>query len=205
MSVELFQQMIARNPDKAEQIKPALERFRLVASWLPNGRADPVLGDARHPRGRRRSGPVGTKRSEIDAVPLIRRSRIASLVHGPDGCGNSRTAPRRPLAGAVRELPQPSGPCVRRRGLSDSDGSAVLHQLDLAALGADQVLSVFVSVHAGGVHLPERGVCPTIGQPRRDQAEAFQGRLDLLGLIGIARDHLLKGFHAHVDLIGGRP
>jgi SAM-dependent methyltransferase len=39
MSVEAFEQMIARNPDKAEQIKPVLERFRLVASWLPDGRA----------------------------------------------------------------------------------------------------------------------------------------------------------------------
>jgi SAM-dependent methyltransferase len=39
VSVEAFDQMIARNPDKAEQIKPAAERFRLIESWLPNGRA----------------------------------------------------------------------------------------------------------------------------------------------------------------------
>ncbi|MBV8860336.1 MAG: class I SAM-dependent methyltransferase [Mycobacterium sp.] len=39
ISVEAFDQMIARNPDKAEQIKPVVERFRLIQSWLPNGRA----------------------------------------------------------------------------------------------------------------------------------------------------------------------
>jgi SAM-dependent methyltransferase len=39
MSVEAFEMMIARNPDKAEQIKPFVERFRLIESWLPNGRA----------------------------------------------------------------------------------------------------------------------------------------------------------------------
>jgi hypothetical protein len=39
ISVEAFEMMIARNPDKAEQIKPMVERFRLLQSWLPNGRA----------------------------------------------------------------------------------------------------------------------------------------------------------------------
>jgi SAM-dependent methyltransferase len=39
ISVEAFEMMIARNPDKAEQIKPMVERFRLFQSWLPNGRA----------------------------------------------------------------------------------------------------------------------------------------------------------------------
>jgi SAM-dependent methyltransferase len=39
MSVAAFEQMIARNPDRAEELKPELERFRLVQSWLPNGRA----------------------------------------------------------------------------------------------------------------------------------------------------------------------
>ncbi len=39
VSVDAFEQMIARNPDKAEQIKPFVERFRLIQSWLPNGRA----------------------------------------------------------------------------------------------------------------------------------------------------------------------
>jgi hypothetical protein len=38
ISVEAFDMMIARNPDKAEQIKPERERFRLMQSWLPNGR-----------------------------------------------------------------------------------------------------------------------------------------------------------------------
>jgi SAM-dependent methyltransferase len=39
ISVEALEQMIERNPDKAEQIKPMVERFRLYQSWLPNGRA----------------------------------------------------------------------------------------------------------------------------------------------------------------------
>jgi len=39
ISVEAFEMMIERNPDKAEQIKPAVERFRLIQSWLPDGRA----------------------------------------------------------------------------------------------------------------------------------------------------------------------
>jgi SAM-dependent methyltransferase len=39
ISVEAFDMMIARNPDKAEEIKPLVERFRLVESWLTNGLA----------------------------------------------------------------------------------------------------------------------------------------------------------------------
>jgi SAM-dependent methyltransferase len=39
ISVEAFDMMIARNPDKAEQIEPERERFRLIESWLTNGRA----------------------------------------------------------------------------------------------------------------------------------------------------------------------
>ncbi|MFZ0229894.1 MAG: class I SAM-dependent methyltransferase, partial [Mycobacterium sp.] len=39
VSVEAFEQMIERNPDKAEELKPVVERFRLMESWLTNGRA----------------------------------------------------------------------------------------------------------------------------------------------------------------------
>ncbi|GBE67097.1 hypothetical protein MFM001_35590 [Mycobacterium sp. MFM001] len=39
LSVEAFEMMIARNPDKADQLKPMVERFRLIQSWLPDGRA----------------------------------------------------------------------------------------------------------------------------------------------------------------------
>jgi len=39
MSLEAFDHMIARNPEKPEQIKPVAERFRLFQSWLTNGRA----------------------------------------------------------------------------------------------------------------------------------------------------------------------
>jgi SAM-dependent methyltransferase len=39
LSVVAFEQMIERNPDKAERFKPELERFRLFQHWLPNGRA----------------------------------------------------------------------------------------------------------------------------------------------------------------------
>ena len=38
VSVEAFDMMIARNPDMAEQIKPAMERFRLLQSQLTDGR-----------------------------------------------------------------------------------------------------------------------------------------------------------------------
>ena len=41
-----------------------------------------------------------------------------------------------PHRGGVRQLPQPSGPCLRGRGLPDADRPALLHQLDLAAAGA---------------------------------------------------------------------
>jgi hypothetical protein len=39
MSVESIEMMLARNPDQAEQLKPLLERFRIVEPWLTNGRA----------------------------------------------------------------------------------------------------------------------------------------------------------------------
>jgi SAM-dependent methyltransferase len=39
LSVEAFDMMIARNPDKAEQFESERERFQLIQSWLPNGRA----------------------------------------------------------------------------------------------------------------------------------------------------------------------
>jgi hypothetical protein len=38
MSMEAFDMMIARNPDKAEQIRPFVEGFRLIEPWLTNGR-----------------------------------------------------------------------------------------------------------------------------------------------------------------------
>jgi SAM-dependent methyltransferase len=38
ISVEAFDMMIARNPDMAEQIKPVMERFRLLQSQLTDGR-----------------------------------------------------------------------------------------------------------------------------------------------------------------------
>jgi SAM-dependent methyltransferase len=38
VSVEAFDMMIARNPDMAEQIKPVMERFRLLQSQLNAGR-----------------------------------------------------------------------------------------------------------------------------------------------------------------------
>jgi SAM-dependent methyltransferase len=39
MSVETLEMMIARNPDMAEQMKPLLERFRIIEPWLTKGRA----------------------------------------------------------------------------------------------------------------------------------------------------------------------
>jgi hypothetical protein len=39
MSVETLDMMLARNPDMAEQIKPLVERFRIIEPWLINGRA----------------------------------------------------------------------------------------------------------------------------------------------------------------------
>jgi SAM-dependent methyltransferase len=39
MSVQSLEMMIARNPDMAEQMKPLLERFRIIEPWLTNGRA----------------------------------------------------------------------------------------------------------------------------------------------------------------------
>jgi SAM-dependent methyltransferase len=39
MSVETLDMMLARNPDMAEQIKPLVERFRIIEPWLTNGRA----------------------------------------------------------------------------------------------------------------------------------------------------------------------
>jgi SAM-dependent methyltransferase len=39
MSVETMEMMLARNPDMAEQMKPLLERFRIIEPWLTNGRA----------------------------------------------------------------------------------------------------------------------------------------------------------------------
>ena len=39
MSMESFDMLIARNPDKAEQIRPSVEGFRLIEPWLTNGRA----------------------------------------------------------------------------------------------------------------------------------------------------------------------
>jgi SAM-dependent methyltransferase len=38
MSVEHLEAMLARNPDRAEQIKPMLDRFRVIEPWLTNGR-----------------------------------------------------------------------------------------------------------------------------------------------------------------------
>ena len=45
ISVEAFDMMIARNPEKAEELKPQVERFRMVQSWLPNGRAHAPFGE----------------------------------------------------------------------------------------------------------------------------------------------------------------
>ena len=39
MGVEAFEQMLARNPDKADQIKFEILRFKLIEPFLPNGRA----------------------------------------------------------------------------------------------------------------------------------------------------------------------
>ena len=39
MSVEAFEQMLARNPDKADQIKLEILRFKLIEPFLTNGRA----------------------------------------------------------------------------------------------------------------------------------------------------------------------
>ena len=39
MSLEAFDLMIARNPEKAEEMRLFADRFRLIQSWLPNGRA----------------------------------------------------------------------------------------------------------------------------------------------------------------------
>src|ERR1700761_7428212 len=39
MSVETLEMMLARNPDMAEQVKPLIERFRIIEPWLTNGRA----------------------------------------------------------------------------------------------------------------------------------------------------------------------
>jgi hypothetical protein len=39
MSVQTLEMMLARNPDQADQIKPLLERFRVIEPWLTKGRA----------------------------------------------------------------------------------------------------------------------------------------------------------------------
>ena len=39
MSVESLELMLARNPDMADQMKPLVERFRIIEPWLTNGRA----------------------------------------------------------------------------------------------------------------------------------------------------------------------
>jgi SAM-dependent methyltransferase len=39
LSSEAFDMMIARNPDTANEIKPLVERFRIIEPWLTNGRA----------------------------------------------------------------------------------------------------------------------------------------------------------------------
>jgi len=39
MSMESFDMLIARNPDKAEEIRPFVEYFRLIEPWLTDGRA----------------------------------------------------------------------------------------------------------------------------------------------------------------------
>jgi SAM-dependent methyltransferase len=38
LSVAGIEMMLARNPDQAEQIEPLLERFKIIAPWLTNGR-----------------------------------------------------------------------------------------------------------------------------------------------------------------------
>jgi PHP family Zn ribbon phosphoesterase len=39
MSVESLELMLARNPEMADQMKPLVERFRIIEPWLTNGRA----------------------------------------------------------------------------------------------------------------------------------------------------------------------
>jgi SAM-dependent methyltransferase len=39
ISVEVFEQMTARRPDMADEMKPLLERLRVIEPWLTNGRA----------------------------------------------------------------------------------------------------------------------------------------------------------------------
>src|ERR1700739_4160258 len=39
-----LEQMVARNPDQAEQMKPLLERFRVIDPWLTDGRATAPFG-----------------------------------------------------------------------------------------------------------------------------------------------------------------
>ncbi|SRX95709.1 hypothetical protein MSP7336_03982 [Mycobacterium shimoidei] len=39
LSTESFEMMLARNPDMAEQLKPLMERFRIIEPWLEGGRA----------------------------------------------------------------------------------------------------------------------------------------------------------------------
>jgi SAM-dependent methyltransferase len=39
MSVPAFEQMLERNPHRAEEIKLEIMKFQLIQSWLPNGRA----------------------------------------------------------------------------------------------------------------------------------------------------------------------
>jgi hypothetical protein len=39
MSVETLELMVARNPDMADQVKPLVERFRIIEPFLTNGRA----------------------------------------------------------------------------------------------------------------------------------------------------------------------
>jgi len=38
MSVETLELMVARNPEMAEEVKPLVERFRIIEPWLANGR-----------------------------------------------------------------------------------------------------------------------------------------------------------------------
>ncbi len=39
MSMETLELMVERNPDMADQLKPLVERFRIMEPWLTNGRA----------------------------------------------------------------------------------------------------------------------------------------------------------------------
>src|SRR3954451_10093631 len=71
--------------------------------------------------------------------------RSGRLRRGDTAAGRLRR--HAPGRGAVRQLPQPSRSRLRGRGLSHTDRSALLHQLDLTDVGARDLAAETVGAH----------------------------------------------------------